>query len=148
MPANCIEKATKELTAAVRNVPMDVPPDYVTAVQQLRAVLLNERASVQTQHPSQPQPMKEAPQCSPNQVMTEKTLYMVPTNSPALIPCDDDEIDPPTPIEDCVQPTQYHIAPKAHRKIHRCTEAPPQYRSIEDRATFADWDVCRSSHQS
>eukprot|EP00957_Ditylum_brightwellii_P142275 10839115-Ditylum_brightwellii.AAC.1 len=73
MPAECIEKATKALTAAVRNVPVDAPPDYVDAVQRLRAVLLNERAPTQIQQLTQSQPMKEASQLSPNQVMTETT---------------------------------------------------------------------------
>eukprot|EP00957_Ditylum_brightwellii_P147668 11245421-Ditylum_brightwellii.AAC.1 len=66
-PAERIEKATKALTDAVRNVPVEAPPGYVMAVQRLRAVLLNERASAQKQPPAQPQPMKEAPQRSPNQ---------------------------------------------------------------------------------
>ena len=33
-------KAVKELKSAVRNEPTDGPPDYIEAVQQLRAVLL------------------------------------------------------------------------------------------------------------
>eukprot|EP00957_Ditylum_brightwellii_P186099 14168483-Ditylum_brightwellii.AAC.1 len=103
-PAERIEKATKELTAAVRNVPMDAPPDYVTVVQRLQAALLNECTTAQTQQLSQPQPMKEAPHRSPNQVMTEKTPSAVTTNSSALILCEDDEIDPQTPMEDYLCP--------------------------------------------
>eukprot|EP00957_Ditylum_brightwellii_P044032 3341521-Ditylum_brightwellii.AAC.1 len=118
MPAECIEKVTMALTDAVRNVPVDTPPDYVTAVQQLRAVLINEHAPDRTHQLSQPQPMKEAPYCSPNQVMTEKTPFAVPTNSPALIPYEDDEIDPPTPVEDCVQPI---LAPWRYNVRERAT---------------------------
>eukprot|EP00957_Ditylum_brightwellii_P022965 1733528-Ditylum_brightwellii.AAC.1 len=62
LSAERIEKATKALTNAVKNVPVEAPPDYVMAVQQLWVVLLNERAQAQKQHLSQPQPMKEAPQ--------------------------------------------------------------------------------------
>eukprot|EP00957_Ditylum_brightwellii_P005333 406773-Ditylum_brightwellii.AAC.1 len=36
-PAERIEKATKALTNAVRNMPVEATPDYVTAVQRLRA---------------------------------------------------------------------------------------------------------------
>eukprot|EP00957_Ditylum_brightwellii_P197784 15067493-Ditylum_brightwellii.AAC.1 len=99
-------------------MPVDAPPDYVTAVQRLRAVLLNECAPAQTQQPSQPQPMKKAPQRSPNQAMTAKTPSVVPTNRPALIPCEDDEIDQPTPMEDCVQPT---LAPRQCNLRERAT---------------------------
>eukprot|EP00957_Ditylum_brightwellii_P104295 7944632-Ditylum_brightwellii.AAC.1 len=42
-PAQRFEKATKELTNAVRNSPTDAPPDYLTAIQWLRAVLLKEK---------------------------------------------------------------------------------------------------------
>eukprot|EP00957_Ditylum_brightwellii_P189135 14396749-Ditylum_brightwellii.AAC.1 len=99
-PAERIEKATKALTNTVRNVPVEAPPDYVTAVQQLRAVLLNEHAPAPKQPQTQPQPMKEAPQRSPNQVMTTNKRAEVPNNSPVFIPFEDDEIDPPTPMED------------------------------------------------
>eukprot|EP00957_Ditylum_brightwellii_P091966 7002315-Ditylum_brightwellii.AAC.1 len=42
-PAERVAKVLKELTSAVCNEPTDDPPDYIEAVQQLRAVLLKEQ---------------------------------------------------------------------------------------------------------
>eukprot|EP00957_Ditylum_brightwellii_P026177 1980369-Ditylum_brightwellii.AAC.1 len=42
-PAGQISQAVKELTAAVRYDPSEGAPDYIEAVQWLRAVLLNEK---------------------------------------------------------------------------------------------------------
>eukprot|EP00957_Ditylum_brightwellii_P099135 7550978-Ditylum_brightwellii.AAC.1 len=100
-PAQRLEKATKELTAAVQNAPTDVPPDYIDAVQRLRAVLLKEK-----------QPKREIlqqetiPQRNPNHIKTTPALPInnVPNNSPALIPCDADEVES-QPNDDDIQPT-------------------------------------------
>lgn len=76
---------------AVRNAPTDAPPDYLTAVQRLRAVLLKEK-----------QPQREIleeetiPQRNPNQIKPPPSppTNNMPNNSPVLIPCDDDEVEP------------------------------------------------------
>eukprot|EP00957_Ditylum_brightwellii_P171918 13088536-Ditylum_brightwellii.AAC.1 len=51
-PTERVAKAVKELTSAVCNEPTDGPPDYIEAVQRLRAVLLKE------QQPTRDEPVK------------------------------------------------------------------------------------------
>eukprot|EP00957_Ditylum_brightwellii_P183385 13969059-Ditylum_brightwellii.AAC.1 len=72
-PVQRLEKATKELTNAVRNAPTDAPPDYLTAVQRLRAVLLKEK-----QPKREIPPQETIPQHNPNQI---KPTPSPPTNN-------------------------------------------------------------------
>jgi hypothetical protein len=90
-PAQRIEKATNELTAAVRNAPTDAPPDYLDAIQRLRAVLLKEKTP---DRKLQPTSKKQEISQNGNQNTLPTTTSIIPSNSPALIPYENDEIEP------------------------------------------------------
>eukprot|EP00957_Ditylum_brightwellii_P145757 11099133-Ditylum_brightwellii.AAC.1 len=96
-PAECIEKAVKELIKAVKNNPTEGPPDYIEAVQQLRAVVFGEK---QPKHTESTNEVKEVPKRNPSQ-KSEKPAEAkatpsndIPTHSPVLILCNADEIEP------------------------------------------------------
>eukprot|EP00957_Ditylum_brightwellii_P004862 370516-Ditylum_brightwellii.AAC.1 len=76
-PAEQIAKAVKELTAAIRNDPTEGPPDYIEAVQQLRAMLLNEKQQERLV-PGPQNEMKEVPLRNPNQITEQPVALKAP----------------------------------------------------------------------
>eukprot|EP00957_Ditylum_brightwellii_P124182 9466301-Ditylum_brightwellii.AAC.2 len=80
-PAERIAKAVKDLTAAVRNDLTKGPPDYIEAVQQLRAILLNEKQQ-KCPAPAPQEETKEIPMHNPTQISEQPVALKAsrPTN--------------------------------------------------------------------
>eukprot|EP00957_Ditylum_brightwellii_P087337 6647755-Ditylum_brightwellii.AAC.1 len=111
-PAKRVAKAAKELISAVRNEPTDGPPDYVEAVQWLRAVLLKE------QQPTRDEPYRiekkdTTPQQQPVTTKASIPTNPIPSHHPALLLCDLDELEQPAideaPILLIVRPQCYNL---------------------------------------
>eukprot|EP00957_Ditylum_brightwellii_P041676 3156398-Ditylum_brightwellii.AAC.1 len=118
-PAECIEKAIRELTNAVKANPTEGPANYIEVVQLLRVIVLGEkqqplvqaaRETVPQCNPSQsaeqPALIKavpasaQVPQQNPYKIATQPVVTKVvpnnalPNRSPALIPYDADKVEP------------------------------------------------------
>eukprot|EP00957_Ditylum_brightwellii_P111117 8472925-Ditylum_brightwellii.AAC.1 len=93
-------QSSKDLTTAVRNNPTEGPPDYIEAVQWLRAVLLKEKQQKYPVPPASQEKTKEVPRHNQIQALTQPVALKapmptneVPTQYPALNLCEEDEID-------------------------------------------------------
>eukprot|EP00957_Ditylum_brightwellii_P080776 6143755-Ditylum_brightwellii.AAC.1 len=134
-PAERIEKAVRELSNAVKVNPTEGPANYIKAIQQLRAVVLGEGTlSVQgdnipernpSQTAEQPAVLKATPTKASNQPERLKVVAKQPVmdkkmpdnspmeRSPALIPCDEDEVELPqhkhVVVIPCPAPRKYNL---------------------------------------
>eukprot|EP00957_Ditylum_brightwellii_P048928 3712512-Ditylum_brightwellii.AAC.1 len=120
-PAERVAKAVKELTSAACSEPTDGPPDYIEAVQQLRAVLLKEQQPT-SEESARIMAKYEIPQ---QQLVTPKEpipTNPIPSQHPALILCEMEKIKQPAideaPIIPIVVPQQYSLREKATRIIN------------------------------
>eukprot|EP00957_Ditylum_brightwellii_P095428 7268629-Ditylum_brightwellii.AAC.1 len=102
-PAEKIEKAVKELTKAVHNNLMEKPTDYIEAVQQLRAVLLEEKQQQQTESiPKKMAPPKhnQIPEAQQPAKTKATPCNGILTYSLVLIPCEEDKLEPKKPTQE------------------------------------------------
>lgn len=96
MPSQRIERATKQLTAAIANAPTDGPPDYLDAVERLRRVFLGREKQ---QIEAQTQPASNARATTPKSPKVSRQSTAAPAipaaSTPAVTPNDADKDEPP-----------------------------------------------------